>query len=372
VVAGAPVFTTQPISVSVTGGTVALDAVATNSPTYQWWWNGTTMVSGATDPILLLTNASAATGTYTCVATNSAGSARSSMATVSVISTNDPGRLINLSCRAEVGTGTSIMTAGFVSGGAGTSGTQPVLVRASGPALGIAPFNLPGVLPDPELTLNSTSVTPNVVVASNTGWGGSSTIATAAANVGAFSWGSTATNDSALFETLSPGNYTAQIAGASGDTGVALVEVYDATGGAYTVSSPRLVNLSALIKVGTGANGLFAGFVIGGSSAKTVLIRASGPALAAAPFDFPGTLPDPQLTITNTLVTPNVTVTVNAGWGGGSELTTEISNSGAFPWSAGSKDSAVLITLPPGNYTAGVVGASGDTGLSIVELYEVE
>jgi hypothetical protein len=294
------------------------------------------------------------------------------MATVSVISTTNPGRLINLSCRAEVGSGASIMTAGFVSGGAGTSGDQTVLIRASGPALGIAPFDLPGVLPDPKLTLNNVTATPNTVVDSNTGWAASTTITIAADTVGAFSWGGAPTNDSALLETLSPGNYTAQIAGASGDTGVALVEVYDTTGAAYTVASPRLINLSALINVGTGANGLFAGFVIGGASAKTVLIRASGPALAAAPFDLSGTLSDPQLTITNTTVTPNVTITVNSGWGGGSEITAEISTTGAFGWSPASKDSAVLITLPPGNYTAGVVGASGDTGLSIVELYEVD
>ena len=48
-----------------------------------------------------------------------------------------------------------------------------------------------------------------------------------AASVGAFSWGSTATADSALLATLPPGGYTAQIAGASGDTGVALLEIYD-------------------------------------------------------------------------------------------------------------------------------------------------
>src|SRR5208283_29783 len=68
-----PVFATQPLSVTVTGGTVALDAAASNSPAYQWMLNGTTPVNGATGPILLLGNAAAAAGTYTCVATNAAG-----------------------------------------------------------------------------------------------------------------------------------------------------------------------------------------------------------------------------------------------------------------------------------------------------------
>jgi hypothetical protein len=65
------------------------------------------------------------------------------------------------------------------------------------------------------------------LLASNTGWGGDAQIATAAAWVGAFSWGVTATKDSAVLVTLPPGAYTANVSGASGDTGVALVEVYE-------------------------------------------------------------------------------------------------------------------------------------------------
>jgi hypothetical protein len=262
------------------------------------------------------------------------------------------------------------MTAGFVVGGGGVSGSQSVLVRGSGPALGI--FGLGGLLADPKLTLNNTSPGGGVVD-TNTGWAGNSSIETEAALLGAFSWGSAATPDSALLETLASGNYTAQIQGASGDTGLALVEVYDATpSGTYTPTTPRLVNLSALIQDGAGAQSVAAGFVIGGSSAKTILVRASGPALAAAPFGFAGTLHDPQLTITNTSVNPNKVITVNTGWGGDPEINSVAASVGAFGWSLASADSAVLVTLPPGNYTAGVAGASNDTGLVLIELYEVE
>jgi hypothetical protein len=52
-------------------------------------------------------------------------------------------------------------------------------------------------------------------------------IVSAAANVGAFPWTNTSSNDSAILATLPPGGYTAQVSGASGDTGVALVEVYE-------------------------------------------------------------------------------------------------------------------------------------------------
>jgi len=45
---------------------------------------------------------------------------------------------------------------------------------------------------------------------------------------------------------------------------------------------------------------------------------------------------------------------------------------GAFQWSdPSSKDSAILVTLPPGSYTAQVSGSSGDTGVALVEVYEV-
>jgi hypothetical protein len=64
------------------------------------------------------------------------------------------------------------------------------------------------------------------VLASNTGWGGNTQIAAAAAGVFAFNWPSTSI-DSALLVTLPPGSYTAQIYGAAGDTGIGLLEIYE-------------------------------------------------------------------------------------------------------------------------------------------------
>ena len=70
-------------------------------------------------------------------------------------------------------------------------------------------------------------------------------------------------------------------------------------------------------------------------------------------------------------VTPNVVLATNTVWGGDPEVAAIASQVGAFGWSSSSLDSALLVTLPPGNYTAGVAGAGGDTGLSLVEVYEV-
>jgi arabinogalactan endo-1,4-beta-galactosidase len=371
----APSFVNQPASQTIAaGGTVVFTApvAASSAATYQWEFNGSA-IAGATGPTLVISGATPAqAGSYTCVATNSMGTATSAPASLAVADASDASRLANLSCRALVGTGGNVIITGFVIGGSGTAGTEPVLVRGSGPALGLAPFSLPGVLADPELTLTNVGATPNTVVATNTGWGGSPAISGAAAALGAFSWGASATADSAALETLPAGNYTAEIAGASKDTGVALVEVYDATpAGTTTLASPRLINLSARVQVGTGANVVFAGFVIAGSSAKTVLVRCSGPALSLAPFNLPGTLPDPQLTLTNVTASPGTVVTANTGWGGDPQINLVANSVGAFPWSLSGNDSAILITLPPGNYTAGVQGASGDTGVALIEIYEV-
>jgi len=358
--AGPPIFTTQPMSVTVAGGTVALDAVATNATSYQWMWGGAP-VPGATSSVLLIKDAAAASGSYTCVVSNSGGSVTSDAASVTVRGTTNIGRLVNISCRSQVGTGSAILIAGFVVGGEGTSGSVPLLIRGSGPAL--VPFGVTGALPDPQLELFSGSTELGM----NNGWAGNAAIANAAAAEGAFAWTNASSHDSALLQDLKGAAYTAQISGEGSDTGIALAEVYDATpAGAYTPASPRLVNISARVQVGSGGDILIAGFVIGGSTARTVLIRASGPALV--PFGVSGTLPDPELG----LYSGSTLLNSNSGWGGNAEIAGTAASVGAFGWSdPASNDSAVLLTLPPGPYTAQISGASGDAGVALVEVYEV-
>ena len=86
-VASAPAFTTQPASQTVAAGaTVSFTVAASGSPTpaYQWQRNGSPL-SGQTGTTLSLSNAQAGdAGSYTCVATNSAGAVTSSAATLTV------------------------------------------------------------------------------------------------------------------------------------------------------------------------------------------------------------------------------------------------------------------------------------------------
>jgi hypothetical protein len=113
---------------------------------------------------------------------------------------------------------------------------------------------------------------------------------------------------------------------------------------------------------------LTAGFVIGGTASKQVLIRAVGPALRLAPFNVSGAMADPKLE----LFSGQTVIYSNDNWGGGAALASSFASAGAFALSdAASKDAALLVTLPSGNYTVQVSGVDGAAGLAIVEVYEV-
>lgn len=174
--------------------------------------------------------------------------------------------------------------------------------------------------------------------------------------------------DSAIVQTLpiSPG-YTVQVSSVSGTTGRTLGEVYDDTpAGTYTATMPRLISLSCKILIAAGSS-LTEGFTIGGTTSKTVLIRASGPALVA--YGVAGVMPDPQLAVYNSAGT---VIDANAGWGGDPEITVVAKSVYAFSFNdPTSKDSAVLITLPPGSYTAQASSVSGVAGVALIEVYEV-
>jgi len=372
------VFPTQPVSQRVaTGDSVVFSAVAAGSAqTYQWQRNGSPLsdgtsggatITGSTGPTLVISGATAAiAGSYTCVATSFGNSVTSDAATLEVDPAQGAGRLADVSCRAGVQPGSGALIVGFAVGGQDTSGSLPLLIRASGPAL--ARLGVAAALPDPRLQLYGAGG----AVASNLGWAGDPGIAATAASVGAFPWSDPSSLDSALGRNLAAGPYTAVISGASGDTGVALGEVYDATAaGALLPSAPRLVNVSGRAQVGTGDGVLIAGFVIEGATSKTVLIRASGPALAQ--LGVPGTLPDPQLTLYQIGAGgSHALIGSNTGWGGDAAVASAAASAGAFSWgSAASADSALLITLAPGAYTAEVAGAAGDEGVALVEVYEV-
>jgi hypothetical protein len=124
-------------------------------------------------------------------------------------------RLVNVSILKHIGAG---LTAGFVIAG---NRSQTVLIRAVGPTLALAPFNVDGVIGDPKLELFAGAAK----IGENDDWGGASALNSAFARVGAFSL-PPAAKDAGIVATLSPGNYSVQVSGVGG-TGVGLVEIYE-------------------------------------------------------------------------------------------------------------------------------------------------
>ncbi|BET65782.1 hypothetical protein ASA1KI_07000 [Opitutales bacterium ASA1] len=271
-------------------------------------------------------------------------------------------RLVNISTRAFVGTGGAQAIPGFVIGG---SGSKQVLVRAVGPTLGLHGVAEP--LPDPFLTLFDKN---DVAILSRDDWGAGPDVAlieSTALTVGAFDLPA-GSKDAAIVSTLAAERHTAGVTGVADGTGVALVEIYDAD----PLDAPtRLVNLSSRVFVGTGEQVAIPGFVVVGPATIQLLIRAVGPTLEEN--GVAGALADPILTLYDA---DDMAFASNDDWGSVGATQRNIVTAatlavGAFELETTSKDSTLLVTLAPGKYTAGVVGADGGTGICLVELYVV-
>lgn len=352
-VGSVPNIATQPLGGTIPfGATLTLSVVAsgTPAPMYQWQVDGVN-IAGATSS----SYTTSVPGTYVVIVKNIAGSVTSSSIAVTAAT-----RLSNISSRALVGTGANIEIAGFViTGPPGT--TEQVLIRGAGPSL--AQYGVTGFLPQPVLTLFNSAGTQ---LATNAGWNtasNASSIAAAFTSSGAFAF-SLDSADSAILTSLPPGSYTAQISGLNGITGVALAEVYEVKSG-----DPELINISTRAFVSSGTSVEIGGFVVTGSQNAKVLIRAVGPTLSQ--FGVSGVLAQPSLSVVNSL---GATVASNTGWSTNSNaaaIATEMSEVGAFSLPSGSADSVLLLTLPPGAYTAVVSGIANTSGVALVEVYEV-
>lgn len=266
-------------------------------------------------------------------------------------------RLTNLSTRGRAGDPAAPLIVGFV-----VDGQKSILTRAAGPAL--SALGVAGAMPDPVLTL-SAAIAGAPVVAANDNWNQGAATPALFARVGAFPFAA-GSLDAAFVQALGANPYTALVTAGSGGPGVALVELYDAE---QTSAPARLVNLSARGGAGIGDNALIAGFVISGTQPRRVLVRAIGPALAG--FGVQNALADPVLT----LYRGDRALVTNDDW--------EISRSsavvaatarqvGAFALPAGSLDAALLVTLPPGAYTAVITSADGSTGAALIEVYDAD
>jgi sugar lactone lactonase YvrE len=367
-------ITSQPSSLSIAPGQTAVFTVEAfgTGITYQWLKNDVA-IAGATASTYTIASAQANdAGSYTVRVTGGSGNVVSSPAVLTLNTGGGGGggggggnaitsRLVNLSILTEISSAGDSFTMGYVTGGAGTSGSKSILIRAAGPTLGAPPFGIPGSLADPKLELfaGTTKTTEN------DNWGGSATLSNAFASVGAFAYVNPGSLDAASVATIGAGDNSVKVSATGSGTGTVIAELYDtASFASMTTATPRLVNVSVLKHLGTR---LTAGFVIDGTGPKRVLIRAVGPTIGAAPFNVPGAVADPQLT----LFSGETSIGANDNWAGTAELTAAFSQVGAFPLPATSRDAALLATLSPGNYTVQVSGVGGTSGVAIVEVYEV-
>ncbi|MEZ5276882.1 MAG: Ig-like domain-containing protein [Opitutaceae bacterium] len=273
-------------------------------------------------------------------------------------------RLENISTRGTITSGSGVMISGFV-----VSGDAPktVLIRAIGPGLG--QFGITNYMTDPVLEL----VGEAGLITSNARWilgNFGSIVETVSARIGAFALDPDSL-DAALLVTVAPGRYSAVVRDAAGRGGDSLIEIYDATD--TVVTGNDLVNLSTRGAVGSGKN-LIGGFVVTGNVPKRVLIRGIGPGLAQ--FGVANALSSARLVLTQRVDGVNERIGENTGWStnpNAEAIQTASESAGAFLLESGSGDSALLIWLEPGIYTAEVQpGTTGASGTGLVEVYQTD
>jgi hypothetical protein len=334
-----PAWDTMVVSInSVTGATLATVATFTNQNATSGW-----VQSPAYDLVAFAGQTVRLTFTAMNDALNVTSFRVDDIAiTVTLSSGTTLSRLEGISTRMGVLTGDNVLIGGFIIGG---TSPKTVAVRARGPSL--ASQGVAGTLADPMLTLVPASG-PTVT---NDDW----QTASNAGQLSAFGLAPSNPKESAILATLNPGAYTAIVSGVGNTNGVAIVEVYE-------VDHPEapLIGISTRGQVLTGDNVMIGGFIIQGSTPQTVVVRARGPSLTSQ--GVAGALQNPTLT----LVPASGPTVTNDDWQTAANAA-QLSASGFAPTDP--RESAILITLNPGAYTAIVSGVGGTTGVAIVEVY---
>lgn len=256
-----------------------------------------------------------------------------------------PSQAMNISTRAQIGTGPNVLIGGFIVTG---TGDKRVMIRGIGPSSGVA-----GALIDPFLELRGPPPS-NTLLMSNDDWQDSQ-----AAEITSTGLAPGNAKESAIVTILQPGNYTAIVSGVGGTSGIGLAEVYDLD----PAATSQLGNISGRAFVQTGPAVAIGGFIIGGNNigASRVVLRAIGPSSGVA-----GALADPTLELRDANA---VLLASNDDWQDDPTQAAQITATGLAPGNAA--ESAIYTGLAPGNYTAIMRGAGGTTGIGLVEVYKL-
>jgi hypothetical protein len=257
---------------------------------------------------------------------------------------------VNLSTRMRVQSGENIGIGGFI-----ITGTAPkhVLVRAMGPSL--AQTGVANALPDPVMELHGPG---GFATVTNDNWRDN-----AAQEAAILASGLAPTNnlESAIDRTLDPGAYTAVVRNTNNTSGIALIEIYDLN----PEAASKLANISTRAFVGTGDQIVIAGFIIGAHSDNVrIAVRGIGPSLAG--FGVPDVLADPTLELRDS---NGALLMGNNDWQDNSAQAAELIAAGLAP--TNQLESGIVLTLPPGSYTALLAGVNNATGNGLIEVYDL-
>ena len=260
-----------------------------------------------------------------------------------------PARALNISTRMRVDTGDNVLIGGFI-----VTGSVPknVVVRGIGPSL--ATVGIPGVLADPTLELRGAK---GGLISQNDDWKDD---VTQAAKLNALGLAPTDPNESAMLSSLAPGSYTAIVAGKDQTAGVGLVEIYDTS----SASSSELANISTRGFVLTDSNVMIGGFILGGGSNTTIVVRGIGPSLVN--IGLSPVLSDPTLELHDS---NGALMVGNDNWQDNPGSASQLISLGLAPIDP--NESGVVVSLAPGAFTAILAGNNGGVGIGLVEIYNV-
>lgn len=258
-------------------------------------------------------------------------------------------QLLNLSTRAQVQPGDGVLIGGFISQ---NPMSKKVMIRAIGPSL--RQSGISAALLDPVLELHDATG----VIAANDDWKSSQEAKILATGVAPLH-----DRESAIITTIEYARaYTAVVRGKGAATGVALVEIYDleSTGGSV------LANISTRGVVGSSANVMIGGFIVGPSAPTTtqILTRVLGPSLASSGVQNP--MQDPALEVRNA---DGAIVGRNADWK--TDAVTQF-HAPSYLHPRDDRESLLWMQLQPGAYTAIARDTAGPGGVGLLEIYNLD
>lgn len=253
-----------------------------------------------------------------------------------------PRTLLNLSTRLKTLPGDDSLIGGFI-----ITGTErkKVVIRGIGPSL-----TMPGKLVDPVLELHGSD---------GNSMGGNDNWNEHRNDVLATGIEPSSDYESAIVATLDPGAYTAILRGTANSSGIGVFEIYDVT----PSSSSKLANISSRGRVDGGDNVMIGGLIVGGAEPTDLIVRALGPSLGK--LGVGNALADPTLEVYDA---NGVLLAQDDDWRQGQE--TQLITSGLAPTE--DAESAILLTLKPGAYTAIVRGKNDSPGVGLVEVYNLD